>query len=58
MTKVINKLPNTYSPKCDAERTCYCQTDEHCAVGFKCVPGLAFPEYKLCKPAYMKPKLG
>jgi hypothetical protein len=29
------------------------QANEHCADGFKCVPSIAFPEYKACRPIVM-----
>lgn len=28
---------------------CYCQTDSNCPVEHKCVPSVAFPQYKVCK---------
>lgn len=58
MQKVINRAPNTYSPKCDLRRTCYCKDDSHCADGFACVASYALPEYKVCKPIGMRAKFG
>jgi len=29
-------------PKCQLDRSCYCEADEHCADGFVCVPSIAF----------------
>lgn len=40
-------------PKCQLDRSCYCEANEHCADGFKCVPSEAFPEYKACRPIVM-----
>lgn len=40
-------------PRCQLDRSCYCAADEHCAAGFKCVPSIAFPEYKVCRPVVM-----
>lgn len=39
------------SPGCSLWQRCYCETDEHCSKGHKCVASAAFPEYKACKPA-------
>jgi hypothetical protein len=40
-------------PKCQLDRSCYCEKDEHCADGFVCVPSVAFPEYNSCRPKVM-----
>ncbi|WIA11663.1 hypothetical protein OEZ85_011764 [Tetradesmus obliquus] len=40
-------------PKCQLDRSCYCEADEHCADGFGCMPSLGFPEYKTCRPKAM-----
>ncbi|WIA15659.1 hypothetical protein OEZ85_002285 [Tetradesmus obliquus] len=40
-------------PKCILDRSCYCEADEHCADGFKCVASVAFPQYKACRPKVM-----
>lgn len=40
-------------PKCQLDRSCYCEADEHCADGFKCVPSVAFPQYNTCRPKVM-----
>jgi hypothetical protein len=41
-------------PRCALDRSCYCEADEHCAAGgFKCLPSIAFPAYKACRPAAM-----
>jgi hypothetical protein len=42
-----------FKPKCILDRSCYCETDEHCADGFKCGNSLAFPEYRSCTPKVM-----
>lgn len=42
-----------HKPKCILDRSCYCDSDEHCADGFKCGNSLAFPEYKSCTPKVM-----
>jgi hypothetical protein len=42
--------PCSFYPRCDLDRQCYCQSDEHCADGYKCVNSKAFPEFKACKP--------
>lgn len=41
------------SPKCQLNRSCYCEADENCADGFMCVPSIAFPQYKACRPKVM-----
>ncbi|KAL3685123.1 hypothetical protein R1sor_003145 [Riccia sorocarpa] len=28
---------------------CYCTEDSHCADGYKCLPSVSYPEYKVCK---------
>jgi hypothetical protein len=38
---------------CQLDRSCYCEADEHCAEGFKCVPSNAFPQYMTCRPKVM-----
>lgn len=40
-------------PKCVLERSCYCESDEHCGDGFVCVNSIAFPQYKQCRPRVM-----
>lgn len=40
-------------PKCQLDRSCYCEADENCADGFVCVPSVAFPEFKACRPRVM-----
>lgn len=40
-------------PRCQLDRSCYCEADEHCADGHACVNSLAFPEYKSCRPKVM-----
>lgn len=57
MHQIINKIPNSYGPQCDVKRQCYCTEDLHCAVGHQCVDALSFPEYKVCKPHFMKEAL-
>lgn len=57
MHQIINKIPNSYGPQCDVKRQCYCTEDSHCAVGHQCVDALSFPEYKVCKPHFMKEAL-
>jgi hypothetical protein len=58
MSRVIAKQPNLYSAECDLQRSCYCKQDAHCAKGFACVVLASFPQYKVCKPLPMLPKLG
>jgi hypothetical protein len=36
---------------CRPKMKCYCSADIHCRPGDTCVPSLAFPDYKVCKPA-------
>uniref|UniRef100_A0A383WHX7 FAD-binding PCMH-type domain-containing protein n=1 Tax=Tetradesmus obliquus TaxID=3088 RepID=A0A383WHX7_TETOB len=57
MSRFIAKQPNLYSPQCDLKRSCYCTQDSHCAQGFACVPLASFPQFKVCKPSPMLPKL-
>jgi hypothetical protein len=40
-------------PKCQLDRSCYCEADEHCADGHSCVKSVAFPEYNSCRPTFM-----
>jgi hypothetical protein len=40
-------------PRCQLDRTCYCEEDIHCAEGFSCRPSHAFPEFKTCQPTVM-----
>jgi hypothetical protein len=35
---------------CDLRRECFCSSNVHCAPSFRCVPSLAFPQFKVCKP--------
>jgi hypothetical protein len=51
--RIVANEPYSLKPRCQLDRSCYCQADEHCAEGFVCVPSLAFPEYKTCRPAVM-----
>lgn len=41
-----------YKPAKDCVRNyeCFCSADEHCPEEFKCVPSLALPQFKVCKP--------
>ncbi len=57
LTRVITRAPAPLTPGCDVARSCFCEADVHCGRGHVCVPGAAFPEYKLCKPAGLKAKL-
>ncbi|KAI8472152.1 MAG: hypothetical protein J3K34DRAFT_415296 [Monoraphidium minutum] len=52
-TRAIAGEKYALKPKCQLDRTCYCEADENCADGFKCVPSIAFPEYKACRPIVM-----
>jgi hypothetical protein len=38
-------------PRCALSRKCFCSEDEHCAEGHACVPSVALPEFKVCKPS-------
>ena len=58
MQQIITGTPNVYSPQCDVKRQCFCTDDSHCATGHTCVQALAFPEYKVCKPVFLKNMLG
>jgi hypothetical protein len=58
MSRLIAKQPNLYSAECDVQRSCYCTQDVHCGKGHACVQLASFPEYKVCKPSPMFPKLG
>jgi hypothetical protein len=50
MKQVIDKSGSFYGPQCDVKRQCFCKEDSHCAAGFACVPSMAHPQYKVCKP--------
>lgn len=52
-SRVVSGQGYQLKPKCQLDRSCYCEADEHCADGFVCVPSLAFPEYKQCRPKVM-----
>ncbi|KIY99659.1 hypothetical protein MNEG_8299, partial [Monoraphidium neglectum] len=56
-TRAIKGEKYFLKPKCVLNRSCYCEADEHCADGFKCVPSVAFPEYKACRPKAMNKKM-
>lgn len=58
MSRLIAKQPSIYSAGCDVQRSCYCTQDVHCGQGFACVPLASFPQYKVCKPSPLLPKLG
>lgn len=51
--RIVSGQGYAYKPKCILDRSCYCESDEHCADGFKCGNSLAFPEYKSCTPKVM-----
>lgn len=38
-------------PGCALSRKCYCREDAHCGEGHACVPSVALPEFKVCKPS-------
>ena len=42
---------------CALLEDCFCSEDVHCGPGSECVPGLAFPEYSVCRPAKFKDEL-
>lgn len=52
-TRVKSGTGYALKPKCILDRSCYCETDEHCSDNFMCVPSMAFPEYKNCIPKVM-----
>jgi hypothetical protein len=52
-TRVKTGTGYALKPKCILDRSCYCETDEHCPDNFMCVPSVAFPEYKNCIPKVM-----
>ena len=41
------------SPRCQLDRSCYCEADVHCADGFACRPSAALPQFKTCQPKVM-----
>jgi hypothetical protein len=52
-TRVVNNEGYVLQPRCQLNRSCYCQEDIHCAEGFACRPSRTFPEYKTCQPTVM-----
>lgn len=52
-TRAIKGEKYWLKPKCQLDRSCYCESDENCADGFKCVDSIAFPEFKACRPKVM-----
>lgn len=51
--RVVTGESYSYKPQCVLDRSCYCDQDIHCGEGFVCVPSLAFPEFKQCRPRVM-----
>jgi hypothetical protein len=46
---IAARAANSYAPACATLGQCYCTEDVHCAAGFRCLPSLAFPEYRACR---------
>jgi hypothetical protein len=47
--QVVRQQSYALTPHCSVTQACYCQADIHCVKGMKCVPSIAFPQYKVCK---------
>lgn len=46
---VMERNGNELFKLCALQQWCFCEADEHCALGYSCLPSLVFPEYNICR---------
>ncbi|KAL3685134.1 hypothetical protein R1sor_003156 [Riccia sorocarpa] len=54
LMRMLERRGPVYGNKCSLHHQCYCSDDSHCADGYKCLPSVSYPEYKVCKVRFSK----